>query len=339
MDEDTLSATWAEIADRVREAGRVAVVTHRRPDGDALGCVLALARALPSVGAGVDAFLMGGIDPALVGVIRDTPWRSADEEQPGDDYELIIVVDTGAWAQLEPIKGWLRRHHERVVVIDHHVHGDGVAALGVVEPTAAATAVLVTALLDELGCPLTEAIAEALFVGLATDTGWFRYANANAEAFRLAARLIDVGVDRAGLFQRLEETHRPERLRLEARALASVEYERKETVAIMALTVEDFRDTGGSIHDLTGLVNRPMIVDRVRASILLAEIEPSMTKISLRAKESAGAGAEVIDVNALARRLGGGGHVLAAGARMAADLAEARRAVLRALEQGSGSGC
>ena len=233
MDAGPLNATWAEIADRVREAGRVAVVTHRRPDGDALGCVLALARALPSVGAVVDAFMMGGIDPALVGVIRDTPWRSADDEPPRDDYGLIIVVDTGAWSQLEPIGEWLRRHHERVVVIDHHVHGDGVAALGVVEPTAAATAVLVTALLDELGCPLTEAIAEALFVGLATDTGWFRYANANAEAFRLAARLIDVGVDRAGLFQRLEETHRPERLTLEARALASVEYARKGTVAIM----------------------------------------------------------------------------------------------------------
>ena len=294
------SATWAEIADRVRAAGRVAVVTHRRPDGDALGCVLALTRALPSVGAGVDAFLMGGVDPALAGVIRDTPWRSADDEPPGDDYELIIVVDTGAWSQLEPIGDWLRRHRERVIVIDHHVHGDDVAALSVVEPTAAATAVLVTALLDELGCTLTGAIAEALFVGLATDTGWFRYANANAQAFRLAARLIDVGVDRAGLFQRLEETHRPERLPLEARALASIEYAREGTVAIMVLTGDDFQDTGGSFHDLTGLVNRPMIVDRVRASILLAEIEPSVTKISLRAKAASGAGSDVIDVNALA---------------------------------------
>jgi phosphoesterase RecJ-like protein len=186
---------------------------------------------------------------------------------------------------------------------------------------------MIVPLLDELGCEITADVAEALYVGIATDTGWFRFENVSAETFVIAARLLRCGVDKSRLYETLEESYPPGRLALEARALSSVEYARDGVVAIQSLTLDDFDQTGCSVEDLTNIVNRPMVVGRVRVSILLAETKPGHTKMSFRSKPTAD-GEEWTDVNRLAQQFGGGGHVFAAGARMSADLAEARRAVL-----------
>jgi phosphoesterase RecJ-like protein len=329
------NTTLAEIARRVREAKRVALVSHQKPDGDAIGSLLALARALPGIGVDADAFVMGPLEPPLLALAGDTPLHRVEESPPGDDYDLILVVDTGAWSQLEPLEAWLRRHHDRVVGVDHHPQGDDVAALRVVDPAAPAAAEMVLTLLDELGCALPAerggGPAEALFVGLATDTGWFRFSNAGVRAFAAAARLIALGVDNAGLHGRLEAMHRPARLQLAARALASVEYVADGTVAVQMLGPEDFAETGGSVSDLTDLVNLPMAVGSVRAAILLTEAEPGQTKISFRSKPGDTPDTPAIDVNRIAAKLGGGGHAFAAGARTAEDLATTRAAVLELL--------
>jgi bifunctional oligoribonuclease and PAP phosphatase NrnA len=333
------TATYAEIAERLRSVERLAVISHQKPDGDSIGSMLALKRSLEAMEKSVDIFLMGAIEPNLLIVAGDTPTRRVEDEPPGDDYELIVVVDTGAWSQLEPAAAWLRRHHANVIVLDHHAWGDpDVASVRLIDATCASTTQLLVPLLDELRCPLTGGIggvAEALFVGLATDTGWFRHNNAEAAVFAVAARLLANGVDKSRLYQILEETHRPQRLALEARALGSLTYARNDTVAIMSLGMKDFHLTGGSLEDLTGLVNMPMIVGRIRISILLAQTEPGLTKISFRSKppipgyEDAG----YYDVNELARQFGGGGHIHAAGARVEKDIDEARAEIIRAVEQ------
>ena len=119
---------------------------------------------------------------------------------------------------------------------------------------------------------------------VATQIRAGRYANATAHTLRVAARLLATGVDKSSLYEIIEETHRPERLALEARALASIQYAEGGAVAIQSLSRGDFEETGGTIDDLTGLVNRPMIVGRVRVAILLAETAAAFTKISLRSK-------------------------------------------------------
>ena len=192
-------------------------------------------------------------------------------------------------------------------------------------------------LLEALGCeitPGTDGVAEALFVGLATDTGWFQYKSAGAEVMRLAARLIDLGVDKTRLYQLIEETSRPQRLALKARALASLEYLKDGAVAVMTLRPQDFEQTGGTIDDLPNLVNEPMSVGTVRASILLVQREPKRTKISFRSKPSTNIASqgEPIDVNELAQRFGGGGHFHAAGARLETDIDAARAAVIAAIQ-------
>ncbi|UCD75084.1 MAG: DHH family phosphoesterase [Phycisphaerales bacterium] len=329
------NTTFAEIADRIRAAGHVALITHSKPDGDAVGSQLALRRALSALGKRVTLYAMGPIERSLITVAGETPMRQAEDDPPYDDHDLLLIVDTGAWSQLEPLAQWIRQRHDLAVVLDHHVHGDDVAALRIVDSNAAAAATLVIRLLDELGYELTGgvgSVAEALFFALATDTGWFRFANANADAFALAARLMEAGIDNSRLYQISEESFEPSRLAVEARALSSLEYALDGRAAFQFLRLEDLKETGASVEELTGLVNNPMSVGTVRISILLAETEPGRTKVSFRSKPPLDDGLW-IDVNELAGQLNGGGHAHAAGARLPCGIDEAARIVRRTLEE------
>jgi phosphoesterase RecJ-like protein len=335
MAEYASNTTWSEIARRIRDAERIALIPHSKPDGDALGSALAIKRALEPQGKTLDLFIAGPLEAPLEEIIGETPWRRAEDNPPGNDYDVILVLDTGARSQLKPLTDWLDRHREIVIGVDHHSRGEDVAWLRIVEPSASATAQLVVDLLDELGCEITGGIggvAEPLYVGLATDTGWFRYENAQAPAFHVAARLIEAGVNKSRLYQIIEETHPIGRLELESRALASLELARNGEIAIQSLRLEDFQESGCGVEHLTGVVNLPMIVRQVRVSILLAETERGRTKMSFRAKPPLN-GSSFTDVNELAQRFDGGGHRHAAGARLEVGLDEAKRALLEELAQ------
>ena len=337
MSEYASNSTVQQIAQRIRAATKIVLTAHTKPDGDALGAVLALQRGLTGIGQNAEIWLMGPLEANLQTVAAQTPLHFVDEDKsPPDDCDLVIVADTGAWSQLGPIEPWLRARFDDVIVVDHHVHGDDVGAMRLIDSNAASTTQMLVALLEELGCELTGgvgSVAEALFVGLATDTGWFKYESAGAQAMYLAARLLELGVDKTRLYQLIEESFRPQRLALQARAMASLEFVDDGAVAIMVLREEDFQQTGATVDDLSNLVNVPMQVGSVRASILLVQHEPKRTKISFRSKPSTSGSAQgnSIDVNELAHRFGGGGHIHAAGARIEDDVDAARQAVLAAL--------
>jgi phosphoesterase RecJ-like protein len=327
----------AELAQRVAGAQNVMITTHEKPDGDALGSSIALHKALTAQGKRVDIFFAGPIERCLERIAGDTPFLRVEDGEPGDDYDLIIVVDTGAWSQVPSLDAWLRSRRALIIGLDHHPQGDDMASQRVVDIEAASAAQLILRLLDELGCPITPGrggIAEALFVGLATDTGWFRFNSAGAEVFRVAARLLELNVNKTALFEIIEATFKPSRIALEARALSAIDYVCDGTVAIMSLTQADFEQTGGSTTDLTSLVNRPMLVEQVRVSVLLAETEPGRTKVSLRSKPAAVGrdSSDYVNVNLVAGKLGGGGHAHAAGARLDQPLAKAKKAVVSALQ-------
>ncbi len=336
MHEYHSNATVEQIAKRIASAKRVLLTSHVKPDGDALGSVLALHRAMDQKGIAADIYLAGPLESRLRLLAADTPLH-LDRTPPADEHDLAIVADTGAWVQLEQIADWLRHHHDRVVGIDHHANGDDVASMRLVDTTAASTTQMLVPVIEAMGCELTGGaggVAEALFIGLATDTGWFRYPSAGAEAMRLAARLLDLGVDQPRLFQVIEETFRPQRLAIMARALTSLEFALDGAVAIMTLRPEDFRQTGGVSQDIAELVNLPMGVASVRVSVLLSQLSAGRTKLSFRSKPdvSGNANAGLIDTNVLAQRFGGGGHVHASGAAVAMDMDDARTALLAALD-------
>ena len=317
------TADWAALATRLKAAGSVLLLSHRKPDGDAIGALASAWRILEGVVPVRRVWIVGPADPSLLDVVPEVPMLHAEGGPPEDlEPELVLVLDTGAWTQLEPLDGWIRERRDRVLGIDHHARGDDVAPMRIVDPSAASTTGMLLHLADALGVPIGRDLAESLLLGLATDTGWFRHSNADAAAFRVAARLLEAGARKDRLYQMVEETHRPARLALAARALSSLRYARGGEVAIQVLAPEDFRETGGGAEDTVGLVNVPMAVADVRISIMATEPDHGTTKLSFRGKPAEGRWQDA-EVNAVAAGYGGGGHRFAAGGRMHASLPEA----------------
>lgn len=348
------NTTIDALAEWLKKARRTVVLTHLKPDGDAAGSTLAVTRALnllqPKPGSNpikpaATVWFSGPLPDWLDHLAATTDRRHITEESRAEhddreDPDAVLILDTGAWTQLHDVKEWLIPRASIAAVIDHHRHGDpDTADRRVVEPTAAAVCELATdlcvKLLDLQGphkLPLD--IATPLYLGLATDTGWFRHSNISPTVLRTAASLLEAGVDHPALYERIQQSDRPARLRLMARALSSLELHHNNTIALMSLTQQDFHDTHAAPTD-TGFTDEPLTIGTVQVSILLTEAfvghEPGathMTKASFRSKN----GPESMDVNALARKLGGGGHIRAAGAKIMLPLPQARQAVLDALK-------
>ena len=325
-----------DVASRLRSAQRVLVTTHSKPDGDALGSVLAVLRMCRAIAIHAEGWIVGPFEENLLELSGSDAIVRVDPKSPhlpDDSFDLVIVVDTGAWSQVEVLAPWLRARHANIINLDHHARGDAIASTRVVDVTCGSCTALLVRLADELAVDLAfgadsegrYSVAEALYIGLATDTGWFRHANARASEFALAARFLHAGVKKDDLYARLEQCHRLERVLLESRALASLLTLANGTVTLMSLSKTDFDETHGLPEELAGVVNLPMMAARIRASVLLVE-QDGVIKVSFRSKPSV-AGGSFLDVNQIAATFGGGGHVHAAGGRIKGTLAEAAQQI------------
>lgn len=346
----------ASLASWLSHASPVVLLTHQKPDGDALGSTLALARALklvardgPAGSASVLPFYVGPLPRWGREVIGATKFKcvepSASSEQENGSPEglpeevgRIVVLDTGTWSQLAGVRGWLRGRRESVAVIDHHLHGDAdVGSRLIVDTSAAAVcepvAMLCCELLGVEASELPEDVATPLYLGLATDTGWFRHSNVTPRVFRLAASLLEAGVDHSGLYSMVEQRDHPGRLRLLGRALAGLELLVDGRLGMMTMSVSDFTESGALPGDSGGFGDAALGAERVMVSAVLTEVDKReaggkvLTKVSLRSKACEGSA----DVNQVAMRLGGGGHARAAGARVEAGLEETKRMVEEAV--------
>ena len=303
---------------------RVLVTTHAKPDGDAIGCVIALTAALRDVGKRADAWVTPPI-PTTFDHLRGRdlvrPYENSSELVEPDQ---IVLLDTGAWAQLESMQEYLRHHLDHLLILDHHTSGDIPAVHRYIDIGAAACAQIVTQLLDELSPPnpsgtslFSPTVCDALYVGLASDTGWFRFSNTSPQAYRLAARLLESGVDHSRIYRILEQTERPEKLALLTRALDSLELHADGRIALMVLRSGDFDETGAVIEETDRLIDIPQAVSTVSVVVMISEPppngdEPSPVRMSLRSKP----GDRAVDVAKLAQTFGGGGHARAAGAKV-----------------------
>jgi phosphoesterase RecJ-like protein len=228
-----------------------------------------------------------------------------------------VTERLGALADALPRLGAVR------VCIDHHAPRDPLGQLNLVDPQASSTAELVYRLLDALGAELAPAIAVPLYVGVAFDTGWFRYANTTREAHLVAADLCRYGVDTEDLYARLFATHTAARMRLWGGALSGLRVEAAGRLAWMVVDRALLSGTGATREDLEGLAEQGRQVEGVEMSILFREDGLEEVKVSFRSKGA-------IDVNEFAGRFGGGGHVNASGATLRLPLGEAVARVLAA---------
>jgi bifunctional oligoribonuclease and PAP phosphatase NrnA len=297
-----------EVIEVLRDGGPVCVCAHASPDGDALGSLLGLGRSLAATGRDVVLF-QDGDEPfprelaflGLEGIARRVPADAAER--------TLIALDCGSALRID-CAGEAAGRFARVVNVDHHHDNTLFGDVNLVDAEASCTAEIVAGLLDEAGIPLAEGAPLALYVGLVTDTGRFAYVNTTPRAHRLAARLLEEGVQPAQVFATLFESLPLARQRLLGLALGRARVAGGGRLAITWLTREDFESTGADDAASDGVVDALRAIEGVELAALVREPRdrsgPSR-KVSLRSR---GGG---LDCSAIARQRGGGGHPGAAG--------------------------
>jgi phosphoesterase RecJ-like protein len=229
---------------------------------------------------------------------------------------LIIIIDTNSYSQLPKLEQYLKQTDKPVLVIDHHVTADSLGTVELVEPEAAATALIVHDLLKYAKWPETKKITQALFLAVATDTGWFHFSNTDNRVFRTCAELIAAGANPTAFYHDLYQNFSPQRFRLMATMLNTLELHFEGRFAAQYLRQGDFERTGASYEDTEDLINECQRISTVEVAALFVELKDGRIKCSLRSKGT-------VDVCEIAQKFGGGGHRMAAGAYLPGPLENA----------------
>lgn len=310
---------YQQILDVLRRSKRVLVTTHVRPDGDALGSVAAMILAMRKAGIESEALLLSHLPRKYAFIFQENDIVHHDVEKgwpadfPFDRFDAFLVVDTGTWSQLPSLQERIADWPAPKLIIDHHLTQENWGHCRLVVTEAAAAGEIVAELLSLWGIPLDMAIATALFLAIASDTGWFQFSNTRPYTLRLAATLVEAGVDTDRMYQLLYQNERAERFALQTRAQDSLELLCDGRLAVMHITKQDFADTHANVPDTENLINVPLQIRTVQVSLLITEAPDfGPIRVSLRSKGQ-------VDVARFAEQFGGGGHARASGLKMDGD--------------------
>lgn len=301
----------------LRDNPRFLVVSHENPDGDALGSLLATHRAL--VALGKDSLMIAPGDAPLPGEYRflELPAAGLLRERPGDLGERVLVaVDCAQASRIHDKE--LAADAPLVVNIDHHHDNTRFGTVNLVADGASSTAEALAAVFAGLGVTITPEIAEPLYVGLVTDTGRFQYSNTTPQSLRLAADLVEAGADVRRVFENVYENTPYPKLKLLARALERAQRYEDDRIVVSYLVRTDFADVGAAEPYSEGVIDYLRAIEGVELAVLLREppVDGAARKGSLRSS------IEALDVSAIARQFGGGGHRQAAGFSSELEVAE-----------------
>jgi phosphoesterase RecJ-like protein len=297
--------------------GRIVIISHEDPDGDALGSALALKRALEALGKQVTLPLT---PPRFLQFLADPGELSEPlAALPEGGLLLVVDVEVGERATGAPLEG-----AAFIVNLDHHGTNPRRGDLVCVEPSRAATAHIVKDVIDALPVSWTPKIATPCLTGILTDTGNFRFSNTTPEVLSAAAALLGHGVAYAELTERLQLRH-PDYFRMLGKVMATVEFPLEGRVALARLTRAMRRELGESEDDSDDYVGLIRYAEGVKVAILLKERGEKETKVSVRAREG-------VSAQNICLALGGGGHVAAAGATVYEDLETTCALALKAAE-------
>jgi phosphoesterase RecJ-like protein len=316
---------WAGFAQRVRSHQRFLLTSHIRPDCDALGSELGMAGVLEALGKDVQIVNGQATPPNLAFIDPDRRLKTIGVDVQPDalgDRQVLMILDTSAWAQLGPMADVVRASRARKILMDHHVGQDELGAELFKNTSAEATGRLVLEAADALDVKLTPAIARPLFAAIATDTGWFRFGSTTSDTMRCAARLVDAGAEPDKIFAELYERDTLARVQLRGRILARATSELDGRLVHTAVLKEDFEATGALASDTEDAINLTLAIAGTEVAVILVEQANGSFKLSFRSRTPR------VDCNALAKTLGGGGHKAAAGASIAGPFEKARAAVL-----------
>jgi phosphoesterase RecJ-like protein len=316
-----MNELFTSIKKALKSAKTALIVSHVDPDGDSIGSMNALAILLSEMGISVDHYSQDGVPhiyhflPASELVKTKIPANRR--------YDLLIAVDASDRKRLgEKIKP--REIAKLIINIDHHPDNTNYGDINYVAK-ASSTAELIYHLIKGLKLKIDNKIAENLYVALITDTGNYRYENTSMETFAMAMDLLKAGVNTHAITTKIYDTRTLAGVRIFAAALATLEITSDRAVAWAVVTKEMMEKYQAKSDDLVGLIDQIRAIDSVEVAILFRQ-DGDKVKVNFRSKAK-------INVSEVARRFGGGGHVRAAGATIAADLPTAKRLVLTEVEK------
>jgi bifunctional oligoribonuclease and PAP phosphatase NrnA len=314
---DSIDRTRQLVLERIRADTSFVVATHEHPDGDALGSLIGMHGLLTALGKSSEMFISSS-DLPLPREYRCPALEHAIQAPPADIGErTVVMLDCG---NIDRNPAAVLQHGEHLLNIDHHHDNTLFGTLNLVDPSASCTAEIVWDLLHGLDVAPTAAIAEALYIGLVTDTGRFMYENTGPRAHRMAAELIAAGVDVPAVNTRLYEEIPPAKLTLLGIALEHIQRFDSGELTLVALDAGDFARAGAEESFSEGIIDHLRSIADTKVAVLIRELtvpeSHGKRKVSLRATGND------VDVSAIARTQGGGGHRRAAGFSTTLEVAE-----------------
>ncbi|WP_372722125.1 bifunctional oligoribonuclease/PAP phosphatase NrnA [Novipirellula sp.] len=318
-----MGVQWKAFVDQISHYESFVLVSHIRPDCDALGSELGMAEVLRTIGKKV-RIINAHRTPAALQFLDP----ASNIEVLGDDVEAedisadcIMILDTSAWAQLGDMGDVIRSSRADKIVLDHHVGEDELGATMYKDYQAEAAGHLVVQAADALGVPLTRSMSVPLFAAIATDTGWFRFGSVTPETYRVVARLVDAGVVPSEVYSDLYERDTLGRLRLRGLILSRTQSELDGALMHTHVEKEDFAKVGAEPNDTEDAINLTLAVQGTKAAVIFVGQIRGGFKLSFRSRCG-------MDCNEVARKFGGGGHKAAAGGFLEGTLDDVRGRVL-----------
>ncbi len=313
------AAKFEQIGQALREGVRFAVLGHVRPDGDALGSQLALGLSLKQLGKDVRIWNEEGMLEKY-SFLPNANLLTKPPAEP-EDVDVAIALDTAIQNRLgnslpavRSAKVWIN--------IDHHPSNPGYGDLVYIDPKSPATGQILFELIKSEKLPIDAAIAENLYVAISTDTGSFQYPNTTARTLEIAAELVRAGVDVGRVSQLTYENYPRRRVELLRDLLGTMRFDANDRVASFSLSLETAKKLGVLPEDNEGLIDHLRAIRGVIVAMFFEELADGKVRVSMRSKN------EKVNVCAICEKFGGGGHVLAAGARVRGSLAEVERKIL-----------
>lgn len=317
---DRKNNSLKEIAEVLKSAHTVLLFPHANADGDALGSCTALARALGMCGVACRVLIEDKVADNLAfldsaGLGAGETYTTFDAAVFGDAPDICVAVDNG-----EPDRFPKRKEAfykgKTLICIDHHPTSKPFADYNYIDPAAAATGEIIYDLLLAMGVKPDKLICEALFAAITTDCGNFQYSNTTKRTFEIMVELMEVGFDLPGVSNAIYQNNPPQKIRLEAEIMGTMQIIADGRVAIAYVTQQMLKDCGARLEDTEGIINVLRGIAGVEVAALFKENEERKIKLSMRAKAYA-------DVSKVASKFGGGGHVRAAGCTLEMSMKEA----------------
>ncbi|HWQ92174.1 MAG TPA: bifunctional oligoribonuclease/PAP phosphatase NrnA [Clostridia bacterium] len=311
------------IIEGIRQSHTFCIVGHIRPDGDCVGSQLGLTLALKAEGKKVTCW---NEDPIPQKYEFLDPDRIIQQPKGEHEFDCVIATDAASFERLGVVGQFIQKR-KLFINIDHHESNTRYADLNWVSPREPSTGELIFRLLKIARWPITRPIADCLFTAVSTDTGSFQYPSTRPGTYHVAGELVRRGANLAKICDEVYQSYPLSRARLLRHVYSHFRLTHQNQIAYFWLRKADFTRTGADTADSEGLIDHIRAIAPVVVACVFEEVEPDLTRISLRSKS------DKVNVNEIAAQFGGGGHPAAAGARIAGSPLAAQRKVIAAVRK------